>query len=447
MERLKSMLFNVSLKVKLMVIFMGMIMVPLLIFSTWVNFTIDREFAALVQVTSEQQQFLQDFKGRLLKSTILILLWSLFLSVVLGLGFTKFLTNSLNELLRAMKKMELGDFTVRVKNQFKDEVGQVAEGFNKSIAQTVFLIKQIKNSANQVANASQELSVNAEVSGQMTSQIASAIQSVANGAQTQADKVSSTAQVVSQMSAAMEAIANNSIEATNTSNSMMITAETGGRAIRDTARKMEEIGTVVQQSSQVVTILGQRSQQIGQILDLIKSIADQTNLLALNAAIEAARAGEHGRGFAVVAAEVGKLAEESGKATEEIAGIIHEIQGETQKAVQLAEQGTIVADEGIQLADATEKSLREIFQAISSTNEKITEISQASQKMSDGGKKIMEDIDHIATVAEDSSAVSEQVAATSHEQNASIQEICAAAKEMSKIAKDLQDVVVQFKVE
>jgi methyl-accepting chemotaxis protein len=460
----KSLVFNTPLRIKLVVIFIGMIMVPLIIFSSWVNFSIQTEFRELIAVTAaheevkgtghniasvneKQQEFLGHFQKKLLTNTILILVWSLFLSVVIGLLFTRLLTKPLHDLLEAMKQVAKGDFTARVNNPFKDELGQVSDGFNRSIAQTVFLIKQVKASAQQVSSASQELSAGAHQSGRVTEQISEAIQSVAQGAELQVGNVRKNASVLNHMSQSMKEIADNTMEATKTSEKMMATAQSGDKAIQQTAQKMHEIEMAVKESTQVVTLLGKRSQEIGHIIDLIKSIADQTNLLALNAAIEAARAGEHGRGFAVVAEEVRKLAEGSAKATEDIARIIGEIQGETEKAVNISEKGTIVANEGSKLAEETKLALREILKAIESTTSKITQITEASQQLSVGSIKVMESMDNVSKVAEDTSASTQQVAAASEEQNASVQEVAASAQQLSEIAKKLEELVEQFKVE
>jgi methyl-accepting chemotaxis protein len=465
----KSLVFNTPLKIKLLVIFMGMIMVPLIIFSSWVNFTIQAEFRELSAVTAAheqtakaggsniasvieghiegQQEFLNLFQKRLLTNTILILVWSLFLSVVIGLFFTRFLTKPMHDLLAAMQQVEKGDFTVRVNNPFKDELGQVSDGFNRSINQTVFLIKQVKASAHQVSSASQELAAGAQESGRVSEQISEAIQTVAQGAEQQANNVRKNAVVLNDMSQSIKKIADNTNEATGTSEKMIATAQSGGTAIQLTAQKMYEIEKVVEESTQVVTLLGKRSQEIGRIIDLIKSIADQTNLLALNAAIEAARAGEQGRGFAVVAEEVRKLAEGSAAATEDIARIIGEIQGETERAVNISAKGTKVANEGSRLAEETKLALQEILNAIESTNSKIAQIAGASQQLSAGSIKVMESMDDVSRVAEDTSASSQQVAAASEEQNASVQEVAASAHQLSEIAKGLEQLVEKFKVD
>lgn len=457
----KEFLFSVSLKVKLMGIFMGMIMIPLLIFSTWVNVSIDSEFDKLMVVTAEheqqsanqtesitdkQQNFLEGFKEKLLRNTILILLWSLFLSVVIGLLFTKLLTNPLNELIKAMKQVEKGDLTVRVKTPYKDEIGKVTEGFNHSIDQTVNLISRVIDTAHSVSSASQQLAAGAHDSGRVTDQISGSIQEVAEGAEKQAENVKKTAEVLNEISRAMQEIAGNAIETNNTSEEMMATAKSGGESIHKTTMKMQEIEKVVNESTQVVTVLGQRSQEIGKIIDLIKSIAEQTNLLALNAAIEAARAGEHGRGFAVVAEEVRKLAEGSAKATEDIVKIINEIRAETDKAVEISEQGASVVNEGTQLAAETEGALQEILSAISVTNDKIIQISTASQQVSEGSTQVMSSMNQVSSVAEDTSASSQEVAAAAEEQSASVQEVAASAQQLADIAHRLEDLVQNFKV-
>jgi twitching motility protein PilJ len=160
----------------------------------------------------------------------------------------------------------------------------------------------------------------------------------------------------------------------------------------------------VQTTGKKIKGLGERSLEIGAIIEVINEIATQTNLLALNAAIEAARAGEQGRGFAVVADEVRKLAERAGRATKDITSLIKGIQVETSEAVTVMEEGTREVEEGTKLADQAGAALREIEQIVKQTSMLVTDITKAAAdqvKVSEGVASSMDSISKLTQETSD----------------------------------------------
>ena len=221
-------------------------------------------------------------------------------------------------------------------------------------------------------------------------------------------------------------------------------AAEGGQAIQKSVVQIESVERTVQESSAMVDKLGERSQEIGQIVETISGIASQTNLLALNAAIEAARAGEHGRGFAVVAEEVRKLAEQSQTAAQQIADLIGAIQNDTSSAVAAMQEGRTAVVEGAQSVE----SLREVFDHIQSLIEQVSAKVQAMSasvagvaKESEGVAQEMQNIDNGAKrVADEMQSVS----AAAEEQSASSDEILSASSSLAKLATDLQNELKRF---
>jgi len=196
----------------------------------------------------------------------------------------------------------------------------------------------------------------------------------------------------------------------------------------------------------VVTALGERSSEIGQIVDTISSISEQTNLLALNAAIEAARAGEHGRGFAVVADEVRKLAESSQEAAHRISALIEETRRDTDNAVAGMQAGSEEVRVGTENIMSMGESFRKIIEIVENVSGQVQEISTAISGMAVSGQEI---VGHIRTIGESSRSAAEEaetVSAATEEQSASVQEIAHASNELAKMAMDLQKEVQKFKV-
>ena len=162
---------------------------------------------------------------------------------------------------------------------------------------------------------------------------------------------------------------------------------------------MNKIAEVVTEAASTVQELGNSSEKIGEIVQVIDDIADQTNLLALNAAIEAARAGEQGRGFAVVADEVRKLAERTTKATKEIASMIKQIQKETIGAVQSMEKGTVEVSKGKELVEKAGVSLNQIISSSQEVVDNVSQVAAASEEQSATSEQISKNIEAISSVA------------------------------------------------
>jgi methyl-accepting chemotaxis protein len=210
---------------------------------------------------------------------------------------------------------------------------------------------------------------------------------------------------------------------------------------------MQEIQKVVVESAKVIESLGKRSEEIGEIVDVITNISDQTNLLALNAAIEAARAGEQGRGFAVVAEEVKNLAEDSREAAERIAKMIKEVQSETGKAVEAMQRGTKETAEGMEHVEVTGKAFREISEMAGQFEELMNTLQAEMQAQKEGANKAARAVDSIASVAEETASASEESAASTEELTASMEDMTARAQALSEMSVNLQKVASQFKIE
>ncbi len=331
----------------------------------------------------------------------------------------KYLSESVDALLKEMNKFAEGDLTVGLEAKKNDEIGKLYQGFNKVVLNIREIIGQVIRAVQSTASAS--------------SQISSSTEELAAGAQEQSAQAGEVATAVEQMTRTVIENARSASKAVDAAKDNGKVAHHGGEVVQNTVQKIKEIANVVRKSSDTVNQLGELSGQIGEIVSVIDDIADQTNLLALNAAIEAARAGEEGRGFAVVADEVRKLAERTSQATKQISAMIRNIQNSTGEAVEAMRRGNQEVTEGISLADQAGDSLKNIVSNAQGIVDMINQIAAASEEQSSTSEQISKNVEAISTVSSESAN--------------GISQIARAADDLNRLTESLQKLADKFKVD
>ena len=364
-----------------------------------------------------------------------------------GIFIAKKITRPLQIMGVLCKDLENGDFSDKPRKLFaKDELGQLADALINMRSGLRTILKKVNESATQVAASSEELTASSEQSAQAVMQVANSINDVAQGAGNQLKSIDETVIIVDQMSDGIQQVAASSNQAAEHSAQAVSKAKNGNVSIHKAVSQMVNIEQTVNVSAQVVDKLGDRSKEIGKIVDTIALIASQTNLLALNAAIEAARAGEQGRGFSVVAEEVRKLAEQSQDAAGQIATLIGEIQGDTEKAVVAMNEGTHEVKVGMDVVTKAGKEFEEIAELVTNVSEQVREISIVMQQIDGGSQQIVTSIKRIDGLSKAAVDESQTVSAATEEQSASMEEIASASQHLAELAQDLQASVAHFSV-
>ncbi len=268
-------------------------------------------------------------------------------------------------LLDEMGDLADGDLTVQA-TVTEDFTGAIADSINYSIEALRNLVTTIKQTATQVASATDE-----------TQNIAAQL---ANASESQAQEIAGASAAINEMAVSIEQVSSNASESAKVAEASVQIANKGSEVVQGTIGGMDTIREQIQETSKKIKRLGESSQEIGDILSLINDIADQTNILALNAAIQASMAGEAGRGFAVVADEVQRLAERSSNATKQIETLIKTIQSDTNEAVISMEQTTSEVVKGARQAEDAGVALEEIETVSNSLADLIQNISNAARQ-------------------------------------------------------------------
>ncbi|WP_158736149.1 methyl-accepting chemotaxis protein [Alteribacillus sp. YIM 98480] len=380
------------------------------------------------------------------------------LSVIIGAGATLLglvvaviianrMSRPIKEVSEKANHLSNGDLTVdHIKIKSKDEIGQLAANFNDMADNLRSLIGSTREAAEQVASTSEQLSASSEETSASTNEISSTIQEVANSSETAMSNSKQSMKAVEQLSGDIEKVSESLNEFTKKSKETEEAAESGNNEIKRSSEQMGIINSEVQETAEIVKQLGDRSTEIGSIIETITNISEQTNLLALNAAIEAARAGEHGKGFAVVADEVRKLAEESKQSADKITSLIETIQEETEKAVEKMSRGQTEAKEGVTVIERAGSAFETILMSVQEIAQHIEDVSGVSSQMSANSAKVFHAVEGMNDVAESTAGNAQNVAAGAEEQLAAMEEVSSSSEELSRMAQELQEEVNKFKI-
>lgn len=383
----------------------------------------------------------------LIQYTIIITLGiSILIGVIVIFLFARHLAIPVQMVTDSVEKIANQHLTftyLNVKN--KDELGILATGINTMTTNLRGMIETVSNSAEQVAATSEQLTASSEQTSTASDEITKAIQQISTGQEKQLVGMKEANHSVTEISSSLTAITKNIKELNDLSIETSKVSLSGNEVITQSVEQMNQINKQNLMTNEAMLLLESKSQEIGEIINVITSIAAQTNLLALNAAIEAARAGEQGKGFAVVADEVRKLAEESGNAANNISTLIGEIQLHTQNTVQIVNEGKSVVETGIRYVANAGKTFDEIAADVDMINNKLSSVSTEIQEINANTEILVNEILKTKDVTDQSSSYTQQVVAAAEEQSATMIEMTFASRSLAEMSQELQNLVSNFK--
>jgi methyl-accepting chemotaxis protein len=367
-------------------------------------------------------------------------------SVVVTAFLTRGIKRSIEELLRVAEAVGEGNLSVRAGVYSGDDLGVLSEHYNVTIGRIKSIVSQIQESAENLAGSIGGLNYSAEQTAAESGTIASSMEKTSVSADRQLSQIESITETILNMKDQITAESEDIAGVADASRASVEKARSGERSIENAVEQMGMIEGAVDASAKVVTSLGERSDEIGAIVETIAGISSQTNLLALNAAIEAARAGEHGLGFAVVAEEVKKLAGASSAAAEQIAKLISGIQDETRLAVESMKTGMTEAKKGSGAMRESGKVFQELVAMSVDSADRLNVLVAVMTGISSGAAGIVDAARSLGETSREIAEDSQSVMASTQAQTASVSEISNASQSLSRVAQELLNAANQFEL-
>ncbi len=311
-----------------------------------------------------------------------------------------------------------GDLTRRLDVHSRDEVGDVARGFNGFVEKIHQLVQEVQSAVGSLS--------------QSTASMTDVVSQTQNDTRRQREDTSRTAAAIQEMVAAVQEVASSAAQAANAAQQADGDASEGDRVVADTIGAINQLAEDVHRSAEVISRLGQDADNIGSVVSVISDIAEQTNLLALNAAIGAARAGDQGRGFSVVADEVRNLASRTQQSTDEIQQMIERLQQGAREAVAVMANSREQSGATTERAASASRSLQQITASVATINEMNTQIAGAAEQQTAVAAEIEGSVQQVAEIADKA------------EHNASV--LASTTANMGELEQRLSKLVMAFRV-
>nr|WP_258567625.1 methyl-accepting chemotaxis protein [Paenibacillus anseongense] len=372
--------------------------------------------------------------------------------IVLAIGsliayyISRSVTKPVVHLMHVTEKVAAGYLTEQVSIARTDEIGKLADSFNVMRKNLESLIRQMYDSSHIITHTSEQLYQSADESSSSAGLVAVSMNSMYDGVAEVVSSISESTSSIVEINSELTEVTTEVKEMQEMAHKVGAHSVDGQQLVEKTLHQMNVIQQEMKSSHEAALQLGNRSKEIGAIINIITEIAQQTNLLALNASIEAARVGEQGKGFAVVAGEVKKLAEQSSKAASSITELVSGTQKDSRLVMESIVQGNHAVEQGQTWINDTYENFKVIFNGISVFSERTDNLLNTLERAVRSFEIISRVMHKISGITEDQSAGYEEVAAAAQEQSASIEEITTAIRQLAEMAVELQKSVKSFKL-
>ncbi len=376
----------------------------------------------------------------------------LFVVVVVGetvyiLFFQRTFTSSLSPVIDFSHSVAQGDLTSHLEAGSNDIVGQLIAAENSMVLSLRVILEKLREASTLVSATAEELAASSEEVMASAEEVSSTVEQISKGAESQARAVEETSEIINEIAGMASNVADQARASADTGRAANEIARSGSLSAEQAATKMLEMQQAMDSVTEIMQGLGDRSMQIGLIVDVITNISEQTNMLALNAAIEASRAGEHGRGFAVVAEEVRSLAESSRKAADQISKMIRDTESETTRALKAVGTSKEIISSSIDVIRSTLEALTNVAQIVEDIAGGAESVYRATEAQRDGSERVVKASHDIAAIAQQAAAGTQEASAAANQQTASMEEMRASIQELARLSIEMKRLVDDFKLE
>ncbi|MGE5371848.1 MAG: methyl-accepting chemotaxis protein [Solirubrobacterales bacterium] len=382
------------------------------------------------------------------KMVVVLILALILFAVGINMLVSNKIGRPLNAIVVEADRVSQGDLTEQPESYHfeNNEIGFLAKAFQAMAASARGLIAGMQQIGKEVTLSAQELAAGAEELSATSEQVLSTVTELAKGSNEQAKTAQEGNLLLREMIDQLSEVASSASASEALTSMARDYAHGAADKVSYQKVKMAENRNASNNVGAAISVLSDKSRQIGEIVNVISEIADLTNLLALNAAIEAARAGEQGRGFAVVAQEVRSLAEQSSQASKEISDLIKEIQSGVAHAVGEVQNAEVIITEQEHAVDETTEAFQSIFSAVEKVATGIREVAQTASAVSQKANTVGTSIQSIASITEESAAGSEEVLASYEQEAMAIQKVAEEATKLATLTAKLERRIALFKI-
>ena len=402
---------------------------------------------SVASVISERELFAE---GRSLVTTLAMV--SAIIIIIIA-GIIIFMTNKFSKPLRKLcdfsSEIAQGNLTCELNINRNDEIGQVADTLKNTSYELRNMVIDISTSANEVNKLADDVNEAIKQSLLGTEEITKSMEQISRGAINQAENADKASEITGELVDEIKSVVDKCNYMNGIVNDSIKMSTIGTERVQNAVENIKSIEKINNESIEQTLNLLDKSNEIGQIVNVISEIAEQTNLLALNASIEAARAGEQGKGFAVVASQVGELAKQSNEAAKKIENIIRGIQQQVQVIDCLLYTSPSPREEvanGVETTKSVSENFTEIEKTFKEIESVVLEVFNASNIMEEKAYTTSNSIKEVAGVTEENSSATEEVTAANEEQNASMQQIAETTSKLDELIENLNETIKKFKI-